>query len=50
MTVGPKMRTLGLICDMSWESTTLYDSGFNKGIAHQVGALLLLAKSTYSES
>jgi len=50
MTVGPKMRTLGLIGDMSWESTALYYSGLNKGIAYQVGALLLLAKSTFGES
>ena len=39
MTAGTKMRTLGLIGGMSWESTALYYASLNRGIADQMGGL-----------
>lgn len=33
------MRTLGLIGGMSWESTALYYSGLNRGVAEKMGGL-----------
>lgn len=33
------MQTLGLIGGMSWESTALYYSGLNRGVAEKIGGL-----------
>lgn len=34
-----KMRTLGVIGGMSWESTALYYAGLNRGVSEQMGGL-----------